>query len=194
MDTRDKNSVLQPVLGRNIAALLNPRPLAIIGCILEDTTNFTTVAWITPLSHDPALVGFAIRPTSYTLHMIKEAGCFSVNLCDPQLAETARLCGSTSGHTQNKGELVSHTSYLLPVQSNKVSDIGPFPFIDGALSALSCKLESMQETGDHCFVVAKIIEAFSRCLVNEKGELLSPETLLCLQRDTFVLTEKGHTI
>lgn len=191
MHTKSKNHSLldqdlQPVTGRNIAALLNPRPLALIGCTVQETSNFTTVAWITPLSHEPALLGFALRSTSKTFQMIQETGCFSVNTCDSRLLETVRLCGNTSGHNKDKETLVPHTLHPYAPHTNGAPQIRFVPFVKGALSVFACQVDSIQQTGDHQFITAKIDQAFSRCLLDEQKELLPQETLLCLQRDNFV--------
>ena len=101
-------SAFVEVHGRNISALLNPRPVVLIGSY-KNRANFATVAWVTPLSHDPPLVAFALRPASKTLQDVVDTGCFSVSTLDASLLDTARLCGSRSGHTFDKGEQVAHS-------------------------------------------------------------------------------------
>jgi len=55
------------IVGRDIAALLHPRPVFLITtCDEEHRANASAVAWGTLLSHTPPLVGLSVRPKSRT--------------------------------------------------------------------------------------------------------------------------------
>ncbi|MEG2006368.1 MAG: flavin reductase family protein [Raoultibacter sp.] len=181
-------SVLAEVRGRDVAALLNPRPVVLIGVCCNGRVNFTTVAWITPVSHDPAMLTFAVREGCYTLSLLKETRRCSINLLDAQLAQTARWCGNHSGHTEDKGAQVPHTLAPLPATAHTL------PHVCGALSVLDCQVNSMQKTGDHLLVVATIDRACTRCTRDENGRIAALDTLLCVQHDTFAqaVTIEAH--
>ena len=172
-------SSLTEVCGRDVAALLNPRPAALIGAYRHGRVNFTTVAWITPVSHDPAMLAFAVRERSYTLSLLKETRRCSINLLDAHLAQTALWCGSHSGHAEDKGARLAHTLAPLPATPQTL------PHVCGALSVLDCQVNSMQKTGDHLLVVATIDHAYTRCPRDEQGRITAFDTLLCVQHDTF---------
>ncbi len=169
------------VVGRDVAALLNPRPLCLIGAVDgEGRATFATVAWTTPVSHTPPLLAFSLRAASHTFTALSAQGCCSVNVCGKDMADTAIECGTTSGRTRNKGKLVSH--HLL-ISENLPAAV---PTADDALSTLACRVESIAPAGDHQLVVAQVVVAQTHCTTDEKQRIVSPDTLLCLQSDSFV--------
>ncbi|MEG0071713.1 MAG: flavin reductase family protein [Raoultibacter sp.] len=172
------------VQGRDRAALLNPRPVALVGAYRNDTANFATVAWITPVSHEPALVAFALRARSLTLEMLKETQRCSINLIDQSLADLALWCGNHSGHTEDKDAFVPHELSPLPATTKTL------PFITGALSVLTCSVKSIQEAGDHLLVIVSLEKAYTRCPRDDRGRISPLDTLLCVQHDTF--TQAGE--
>ena len=59
--------------GRDVAALQDPRPMAVIGAAGTDgEACFATVIWVTPLSHTPPMLAFALREKSRTMQLIKQ--------------------------------------------------------------------------------------------------------------------------
>jgi hypothetical protein len=55
------------VKGRDIAALLNPRPVVLITCCdRAGMPNVLSVAWTTPVSHEPPIIAVSIAPNRYS--------------------------------------------------------------------------------------------------------------------------------
>lgn len=168
--------------GRNIAALLNPRPLVLIGAGDDDETCFATVAWVTPVSHFPAMVAFALRARSRTMDLIRSERLFSLSTLDandPASTELATYCGTTSGHREDKGAHVPH--HLMYLEGTDAT----VPVVEKALSWLICKTDDIRETGDHLLVTAFVHEAQTRCGNDASGHVRSLDALLCVQHDAF---------
>lgn len=174
--------------GRDVSALFNPRPLALIGVELKGVVNFATVAWITPLSHTPPLAGFALRASSRTMQMLRESNCCSISFFDTgndNNISIVRFCGNNTGHKTDKGSSVNHSLVALPKHPER-----KVPVPHGALSYMTCTLNSVQEAGDHLLAIVAIEEAFTRCGTDEKGRVACTESLLCVQHDTFTHAEQ----
>lgn len=168
--------------GRDIAALLNPRPLVLVGAGDGDETCFATVAWVTPASHYPAMVAFALRARSRTMGIIRSERLFSLSTLDaddPSSTELATYCGTTSGHREDKGAHVPHRL----VKPEGVT--AAVPIVENALSWLICETDDIRKTGDHLLVTAFVREARTRCPADSSGHVESLDALLCLQHDGF---------
>lgn len=195
---------LQSVSGRDISALLNARPVMIVGahhansldaadplspenstsCAATHETCFATIAWAMPLSHDPAMVALSIRERSRTFELLRAAGCFSISTLDGRdcaSPEIATYCGNTTGQAEDKATSVLHK--LIQVKRARGTFI--VPTLDAALSWLACEIESIRSMGDHMLVCAYVREAKTRCGIDAQGRIASLDTLLCIQHDVF---------
>ena len=84
------------ITGREIAALLNPRLAVLVTCCdLAGEPNVFTVAWQTPLSHRPPLVGISVGCTRYSHRLISDTGEFVVNIVGRRLKKRWRLAART---------------------------------------------------------------------------------------------------
>ncbi len=183
-------SPYRQVTGRDVAALLNPRPVVIIGAHDGNETGFATVAWITPISHDPALLAFALRAQSHTMGLIRATGAFSVSVLDARASdsiEAAAYCGNGSGYREDKGKGLAHQLVKPQSTDGNESADGELPVVAGALSWLACKVEDIREAGDHLLTTALVTEAHTRCESDGKGRISSVDALLCIQHDTFAI-------
>lgn len=99
------------VRGRDVAALLDPRPTLIVGSTgHRDEVGFATIIWATPVSHEPPMVAFALRERSHTMSCIQRCGAFSLNVLPPT-PEGVFLCeqvGTRTGFQFNKNVVVKH--------------------------------------------------------------------------------------
>lgn len=198
--------------GRDVAALLNPRPVALIGAHTSDPTKtlrtptdsssgisaknppgetcFATVAWITPVSHEPAMVAFSLRARSRTMELLNTEGFFGVCTlpANTEGVALAELCGNLSSHHEHKGALVPHT--LMPLDcapSRKAAGeaVPLIPIAHAALSWLACSVDHVEDVGDHLLVIGAVLVARTQCERDEKGRIAAIESLLCIQHDAF---------
>lgn len=202
------------VTGRNVSALLNPRPAVIVG-VYCGKANFTTVAWTTPLSHKPPMLALALRQSSRSYQMIAEVEYFSLNTVDSSSLDLVRRCGNESGNKVDKDAFVEyrlHSPFLTRSYSgqdatqpspshrdkeapgeNEPKDSAQIPIIDSALSFLSCRLESLQEVGDHGLIIASVEDAWTKSSLDDRGRIHSFDTLLCLDHDLFTVAAKENS-
>lgn len=176
------------VYGRDVSALLNPRPVCLIGAYDDEgRAGFATIAWITPISHTPPLLAFSLRESSSTFQLVRKAGLASVNVLGSRQTEAAWVCGTQSGRYVNKDTLIPHE----PFDVDSTTLAHAVPFVSQALSNLACEVCSITETGDHMLVCMRVLHALTRTGFDEEGRAISPDTLLCLQSDAFTVASIG---
>ena len=164
------------VEGRDIAAIMDPRPLVIVGAYDPEAerVGFATIIWATPVSHNPAMVAFALRAASHTMSIIQRTNRFSLTVLPPdtERERIVEVCG-TNGHATDKGGLVAHTLH----------DGVPSPA--HAYGWEVCEVESITEAGDHLLVVGRVLEAASAAARDAKDRLAPRATLLCIQHGVY---------
>lgn len=197
--------------GRDIAALLDPRPTIIVGSVgRRDSVGLATIIWATPISHNPAMVAFALRERSHTMGCIKMNGAFTLNVL-PATEEGIYLCeqcGTRTGHRFNKITVVDHR--IIEVEYDKTETIevevpkqglfgkatveeaertthhvSKLPVVDAATSWLACSVERIEEAGDHLLVIGNVLEAHTCAVRNKKGELIPQDVLQCVQHGCY---------
>lgn len=179
METGELRPVYKTVQGREIAALLNPRPVVLVTCCdAEGTPNVLSVAWHTPLSHDPALVGISVAMSRYSYGLIEEGGEFVINIVSVACQHAVEVCGQRSGREGDK--LGPAGLKLEPART-----VRP-PLIAGALGTLECRVVDRLPCGDHVLFVGEVLSAMARA--GSFGDAWEPglgDVLLCRQRDRF---------
>lgn len=165
-----------PASGRDIAALMDPRPACVVAACHEGIVGFATVIWVTPISHEPPMVAFALRERSRTMGLLRASGRFSLSVPSASGDGVALIeaCGNQSGHHVDKGALVAH---------DMIDDV---PVPKGAYSWESCVVDSIQAAGDHLLVVGTVQQAATACDQRDaRGRLLPLDTLLCVQHGAY---------
>ena len=169
---------------RDISAIQNPRPMVIVGSHDGRLTGFASIIWCTPISHDPALIAFALRDRSYTLNMLLNTRTFSLSFLEAneESIKIAEFCGYKSGYNVNKALTVPHN--MVEVRAQDVHT-GHVPIVDNALSWMTCRVDSTQRAGDHTLVIGQVLEAATRSRGTAASPINTPETLLCLHHHIY---------
>jgi flavin reductase (DIM6/NTAB) family NADH-FMN oxidoreductase RutF len=167
------------VTGRNISALLNPRPVVLLSCCdSSGRPNAMTAIWHTPISHEPPIVGVSIGATRHSHRLIEETRQFVLNIVGPAFQKAVEICGNYSGSTTDKtlqaGLCWQNSRSVLP------------PRITDALGYLECRVVETLPFGDHSLFVASVLyaEAQEGCF-SSVWEDAPSDVLLCRQREAF---------
>lgn len=129
--------------------LTSPNPLTLICSEKPDgTTNLATVSFVSYLSFNPPMAGFALGKGSYTGERVSETGKVIITYPGNSLCKAAMSCGTSSGRNTNKVEKFDIELAEVPGNSIKIP-------ADTKL-ALVAKLKQTVETGDHIFYVCDI--------------------------------------
>jgi flavin reductase (DIM6/NTAB) family NADH-FMN oxidoreductase RutF len=167
------------VKGRDIAALLNPRPVALITCCDKaGKPNILSVTWTTPVSHEPPIIAISIAPSRHSHSLLLETDEFVLNIVGQKFLRAVETCGTCSGKSEDKFAKAT-------LQTQKSLRVRP-PRIVGALGYMECHIEERRTVGDHSLFLANVLhaeavkKAFPGVWDTETGDVL-----LCRQRDQF---------
>jgi len=131
--------------------LINFGPVVLVTSTLKEKKNIISVAWVTPLSHEPPLVGISISKKHFTNKLIKESLEFVINVPSRGLLTKVKFCGSVRGEKIDKFK----ESGLTAKEAKKVKS----PIIDECLAHLECKLKHVIDAGDHTLFIGEVIDA-----------------------------------
>jgi flavin reductase (DIM6/NTAB) family NADH-FMN oxidoreductase RutF len=132
--------------------LIHPMPTFLITCAGKDgQPNAIAIAWLTPVSVNPPLLAFAVRPQRHSYDLLQENPAFVVNVMAYEQAVDVLFCGRYTGRNVDKFA----TANLTPVDAQAVNA----PAIAEALAHVECEVEAKYEAGDHIIVIGRVVAA-----------------------------------
>ena len=144
---------------------IQPVPKVLVSCRgLDGEENVLAVAYCCNCSYDPPMVMVGIVPSRYSHKLIKESGCFVVNLPEKTYKETFDYLGSVSKRDEDKlGKMKVKLSDGVKVKA---------PIMDDCPVNIECTIVDSIMTGSHEMFVGKIdyVHADDR-LVDEEGNV-----------------------
>ena len=144
---------------------LQPAPKVLVSCRDKNgRDNALAVGYCGNCSYDPPMVMVGIVPSRYSYHMIKETGCFVVNLVEKDMKEQFDYLGSVSGRDENKLTKIG----MAVAKGTKVSA----PLLADCPVNIECRVVDSIVTGSHEMFVGKIEAVHARGeLVDEEGKI-----------------------
>ena len=92
-------------LAKNTVLCMQPVPKTIVSCRDKDgKNNALVVGFAANVSLDPVMVMVGIVPSRFSHHMVKESGCFVLNLPKKGYEKEYNYLGSVSGRDEDKFE------------------------------------------------------------------------------------------
>jgi flavin reductase (DIM6/NTAB) family NADH-FMN oxidoreductase RutF len=127
-----------------------PRLVVVVGVRddAKNTTNFTPVAWASPLSSDPPLYGICLSPRTYSHQLVLKTGEFTVNFLSHRDATLAAELGRHSGRDVDK---VATLSLAL-----EASETVRTPSLAVAYASAECLLLERHHVGDQTLFVGDV--------------------------------------
>jgi flavin reductase (DIM6/NTAB) family NADH-FMN oxidoreductase RutF len=128
---------------------LQPTPNVLVSCRgLDGENNVLAVGYCCNCSYDPPMVMVGIVPSRYSYKMIKESGCFVVNLVGKEYEETFKYLGSHSKRDEDKlAKLNIKISEGIKVAA---------PILDDCPVNIECRVIDSILTGSHEMFIGKI--------------------------------------
>lgn len=148
-----------------IKSSLVPMPNVLVSCRDKDgRDNALAVGYCCNCSFDPPMVMVGIVPSRYSYPMVKETGCFVVNLVGSELKEIYNYLGSHSGRDEDKLKKMG----IKTGEGVKVNA----PILMDCPVNIECKVVDSIVTGSHEMFVGKIeyIHA-NEDLVDSEGKI-----------------------
>ncbi len=134
--------------------LLHPKLVVLVTCIdpLKGTTNIITLAWTTPISHQPPLLLLGIGPKRYSHELISETKEFVVNIPTMDIVKETLFCGRRTGRIHDKFKETG----LTPLPAKMVRP----PIIKECVAHVECKLHQQISIGDRTLFVGEVLTAY----------------------------------
>ncbi len=133
----------------NLKSSLQPTPKVLISCRDKNgRDNALAVAYCCNCSFDPPMVMVGIVPSRFSYHMVKETGCFVVNLVPKSYAETFFALGKRSGADEDKLANLS----VATKDGSKVNA----PILADCPVNIECTVVDSIMTGSHEMFVGKV--------------------------------------
>lgn len=128
---------------------LQPMPKVLVSCRgLDGEENVLAVGYCGNCSFDPPMVMVGIVPTRYSYHLVKESGCFVVNLVDERYRETFEYLGS---HSKRDGDKLAAMHVRL--RDGKAVQA---PILPDCPVNIECTVVDSVVTGSHEMFIGKI--------------------------------------
>ena len=140
--------------------LLNPKPVILVGTVIDGKPNFLTVSWTGVTSSNPQTMSIAIRDIRYSLKGIQKNKTFSVNIPTVEMVKETDYCGSVSGSEYDKVKECNFKIFYGNLTST--------PLIEQCPINIECQVLQTIVIGDHSIIIGKIIETYitEECFTN----------------------------
>lgn len=133
----------------NMKSCLQPMPKVLVSCRgLDGENNVLAVGYCCNCSFNPPMVMVGIVPTRYSYQMIKDSGCFVVNLVDRSYAKTFQYLGT---HSKRDGDKLAECNVKLK-EGEKVKA----PILSDCPVNIECTVVDSIMTGSHEMFVGKV--------------------------------------
>ena len=127
----------------------SPNPLTLICTQNEDgTTNLAPICFVSYLSFNPPMIGFAAGKQSHTGKRVRETGKAIVTIPGESLVQAVMACGSSTGAKTNK--IAENHIDMVPVEGSGIQ----IP-ADTRL-AMVATLQQSVEVGDHILHICQV--------------------------------------
>ena len=134
---------------KNTVLCMQPVPQTIVSCRDKDgKNNALVVGFVSNASLDPVMVMAGIVPSRYSHHMIKETGCFVINLPKKGFEKEYNYLGSKSGRDGDKFEALD-----LKWEDAKYVDA---PILTDCPVSIECSVVDSMMPGTHELFVGKV--------------------------------------
>ena len=131
-------------------ALLSPVPAVMVSCGSLEKPNILTIAWCGTVCTNPPKTYISLRPERYSYPIIKERGCFVINLTTASLVRAADFCGVRSGRDIDKFEAMNlHAAPALELDDT--------PTIAESPVSIECRVTDIIPLGTHDMFLADIV-------------------------------------
>jgi flavin reductase (DIM6/NTAB) family NADH-FMN oxidoreductase RutF len=146
------------------AQILSPTPVVLVGCAHRELgMNVLTIAWSGVDCSEPPVVHVSIRPSRFSHRMVKESGCFTVNIPTRELLRQVDMCGILSGRDGGKFARAELTP--------DVSTVIEAPLVAECPVNLECKVLQVVSLGTHDMFIGEVVARHAEKSLVKNGKV-----------------------
>ena len=151
---------------RNTVLCLQPVPKTLVSCRDKNGNNNALVVGFTAnVSLDPVMVMVGIVPSRYSHHMVKDTGCFVINLPAKGYEKEYNYLGSKSGRDEDKFAAMN-----IRWEDAEYVDA---PLLTDCPVSIECSVVGSMQPGTHELFVGKVEAVHvDEEYLDEKGNIL----------------------
>ena len=136
-------------LARNTVLCMQPVPNTLVSCRDKDgRNNALVVGFVANVSINPVMVMVGIVPSRFSHHMVKESGCFVINLPKKGYEKEYHYLGSRSGRDEDKFEKM-HIQW-------KDAEYVDAPILTDCPVSIECSVVESSMPGTHELFIGKV--------------------------------------
>ncbi len=149
----------------NMKSCLQPMPRVLVSCRgLHGENNVLAVAYCCNCSYAPPMIMVGIVPTRYSYKLIKESGCFVVNLVDKRYQDTFYYLGK---HSKQDGDKLQAKNVRM--EDGKIVHA---PILSDCPVNIECTVVESIVTGSHEMFIGKVEYVHAQAaLVDNEGNI-----------------------
>ena len=142
---------------------LQPAPKVLVSCRgANGEEDALAVAYCGNCSFAPPMVMVGIVPSRYSYHMVKETGCFVVNIPEKGYEKEFGYLGSVSGRDEQKLKNIPHTD----------ADLVNAPMLTDCRINIDCTVVDSIVTGSHEMFIGRVEKVHAdEALVDAEGKI-----------------------
>lgn len=144
--------------------------------------NVMALAWVTPLSEKPFLIGIGVGKESLSAKNIEETQEFILNIPSIKLVKAIWLCGTKSGRRFDKFRLAKLTK-------GKAKFLKP-PYIKECIGHLECRAKKKVNAGECFFFIGEVVYAEAKKNLFKGYWRRQAELVLHLGGKTFAIPKR----
>jgi flavin reductase (DIM6/NTAB) family NADH-FMN oxidoreductase RutF len=156
--------IMDKVLASSSSAL-QPRPAILLSCRgLDGRNNALAIVYACNCSYDPPMIMAGIVPSRFSYKLVKESGCFVINLVPEAMKDVFTFLGSKSGRDGDK--LTEAGVALSEAVTIKA------PLLADCPVNIECRVVDSVKTGSHEMFIGKVEYVHAdRDLVGADGKI-----------------------
>ncbi len=149
----------------NMKSCLQPVPHILVSCRgLNGENNVLAVAYCCNCSFAPPMIMVGIVPTRYSYKLIKESGCFVVNLVDKSYKDTFYYLGKHSKQDEDKLQIMD-----VKLEDGKIVNA---PILSDCPVNIECSIVESIVTGSHEMFIGKVEYVHAQgSLIDDEGNI-----------------------
>ena len=153
-------------LAKNMTLCMQPVPRTIVSCRdKQGKNNALVVGCVANVSLNPAMVMVGIVPSRFSHHMVKESGCFVINLPKKGYEKEYNYLGSKSGRDEDK--------FAAMDIKWKDAEFVDAPILTDCPVSIECSVVESIQPGTHELFIGKVEAVHvDEEYLDEKGNIL----------------------